>query len=198
MKMKNKILKSVVLLGVLLGILGEMYFMSSNLKYGIVYASTNREVIVYPKDFLYFFQRNGSAENFEYDTNSFIQTLTPDEPSQSGNVTLKTKVDMSQNFSFTGLINLGNKGMKRGGADGVGFLFHPGNTNIVGTPGGGAGIGGVSGAFGFKLDTYYNNWNDPSFIADPPQFSSGQSFGAFVNGLNSQAKTIAESAKAIS
>lgn len=55
MKMKNKILKSVVLLGVLLGILGEMYFMSSNLKYGTVYASTNREVIVYPKDFLYFF-----------------------------------------------------------------------------------------------------------------------------------------------
>lgn len=198
MKMQKKILKSVVLLGVLLGILGEMYFMSSNLKYGTVYALTNREVIVYPKDFLYFFQRNGSAENFEYDTNSFIQTLTPDQPSQSGNVTLKTKVDMSQNFSFTGLINLGNKGMKRGGADGVGFLFHPGNTNIVGTPGGGAGIGGVSGAFGFKLDTYYNNWNDPSFIADPPQFSSGQSFGAFVNGLNGQAKTIAESAKAIS
>ena len=104
---------------------------------------------------------------------------------------------MSQNFSFTGLINLGNKGMKRGGADGVGFLFHP-KYKYCWHPGGGAGIGGVSGAFGFKLDTYYNNWNDPSFIADPPQFSSGQSFGAFVNGLNGQAKTIAESAKAIS
>lgn len=41
---------------------------------------------------------------------------------QSGNVTLKTKVDMSQNFTLSGSINLGDKSSESGGADGVGFL----------------------------------------------------------------------------
>ena len=38
---------------------------------------------------------------------------------QSGNVTLKTKVDMSQNFTLSGSINLGDKSSESGGADGV-------------------------------------------------------------------------------
>ncbi len=162
-----------------------------------VYAATSREVTVLPTNFLNYFQRNGSAANFPYDTNTFTQTLTPNEGSKAGNVTLMTKVDMSQNFTFTGKINLGDKSQKNGGADGVGFLFHPGDTNVVGAPGGAAGIGGVPGAFGFKLDTYFNTGSEASFLPDPTGFS-GKSFGAFVDGLNGQAKTIAATAKTIS
>lgn len=123
--------------------------------------------------------------------------MTPNEGSKAGNVTLMTKVDMSQNFTFTGKINLGDKSQGMGGADGVGFLFHPGDTNVVGAPGGAAGIGGVPGAFGFKLDTYFNTGSEASFLPDPTGFS-GKSFGAFVDGLNGQAKTIAATAKTIS
>ncbi|MDT2885114.1 MucBP domain-containing protein [Lactococcus lactis] len=152
---------------------------------------------VYPKDFLTYFQRNGSAAGFDYDLATYTQTLTPNKASQAGNVTLKTKVDMSQNFTFTGKINLGDKAQNAGGADGVGFLFHPGDTNVVGAPGGAAGIGGVNGAFGFKLDTYYNGVGENSFTPDPSNFK-GKPFGAFVDGLNGQAKTIASSAQSIS
>ncbi|NEX50712.1 LPXTG cell wall anchor domain-containing protein [Lactococcus lactis] len=161
-----------------------------------VYAATSRDITVYPKDFLNYFQRNGSAAGFDYDLTTYTQTLTPDLGNQAGNVTLKTKVDMSQNFTFTGQINLGNKSQQNGGADGVGFLFHPGDTSVVGAPGGAAGIGGVNGAFGFKLDTYYNGVGETSFTPDPSTFS-GKPFGAFVDGLNGQAKTISASAKGI-
>lgn len=71
-----------------------------------VYAATSRDITVYPKDFLTYFQRNGSAAGFDYDLATYTQTLTPNKASQAGNVTLKTKVDMSQNFTFTGKINL--------------------------------------------------------------------------------------------
>ena len=162
-----------------------------------VYAATSREVTVLPTNFLNYFQRNGSAANFPYDTDTFTQTLTSNEGSKACNVTLMTKVDMSQNFTFTGKINLGDKSQGSGGADGVGFLFHPGDTNVVGAPGGAAGIGGVPGAFGFKLDTYFNKDGEASFTPDPKDFS-GQSFGAFVDGLNGQAKTIAATGKKIS
>ncbi|MGX9822615.1 lectin-like domain-containing protein [Lactococcus lactis subsp. lactis] len=162
-----------------------------------VYAATSREVTVLPTNFLNYFQRNGSAANFPYDTDTFTQTLTSNEGSKACNVTLMTKVDMSQNFTFTGKINLGDKSQGSGGADGVGFLFHPGDTNVVGAPGGVAGIGGVPGAFGFKLDTYFNKDGEASFTPDPKDFS-GQSFGAFADGLNGQAKTIAATGKKIS
>ena len=68
---------------------------------------TSRTVTVSGDDFLNYFQRNGSAVHFNYDLTDHIQTLTPNQKHQSGNVTLKTKVDMSQDFTFNGLINLG-------------------------------------------------------------------------------------------
>ena len=159
---------------------------------------TQRTVTVYPSDFLTYFQRNGSAANFNYDIQNFVQTLTPNMKDQSGNVTLKTKVDMSQNFTLSGSINLGDKSSESGGADGVGFLFHPGNTDVVGVKGGAAGIGGVKGAFGFKLDTYYNYDGDPYFYPDPSEFSPGQAYGAFVDGTSGVAQTLEESAQPIS
>lgn len=158
---------------------------------------TSRTVTVSGDDFLNYFQRNGSAVHFNYDLTDHIQTLTPNQKHQSGNVTLKTKVDMSQDFTFNGLINLGNKSSRMGGADGVGFLFHPGNTDVVGRDGGAAGIGGVQGAFGFKLDTYYNANHETSFNPDPSEFASGQSYGAFVDGTTSVAQPLEDGAQPI-
>ncbi|WP_313309994.1 lectin-like domain-containing protein [Lactococcus taiwanensis] len=99
---------------------------------------------VLPTNFLEYFQRNGSAANFAYDTTTYTQTLTSNTVNQSGNVTLKTKIDMAEDFSFTGLVNLGDKSSAQGGADGIGFLFHPGNTNDVGSTGAGLGIASLT------------------------------------------------------
>ncbi len=175
-----------------------LLLLSLNVFSVIVYAgnSAERTVTVEPKDFLTYFQRNGSAANFEYDENSWIQTLTPDNRSQSGNVTLKTKVDMSQNFKFEGYVNLGNKSMSKGGADGIGFMFHPGDTNVVGAPGNGMGIGNVEGAFGFKLDTYYNSESTSEYSKDPSKYNN-KSFGAFVDGRNGVATTVEDGSKII-
>lgn len=195
----NKKLSALLTMGTLTLLAGGGVVLTNlpdSFKIQRVYAATSRDITVYPEDFLTYFQRNGSAAGFDYDLTTYTQTLTPDLGNQAGNVTLKTKVDMSQNFTFTGQINLGNKSQQNGGADGVGFLFHPGDTSVVGAPGGAAGIGGVNGAFGFKLDTYYNGVGETSFTPDPSAFS-GKSFGAFVDGLNGQAKTISASAKGI-
>ena len=162
-----------------------------------VYAATSRDITITGETFPDYFQSNGSAAVHPYDEVNYIQTLTDDATYLAGNVTLTTKVDMSQSFSFKGEVNLGNKSKQDGGADGIGFLFHPGDTDVVGAIGGAAGIGGVQGAFGFKLDTYYNGTSESSFMADPDIYSASksatktdESFGAFVDGTDGVAKTI--------
>jgi MucBP domain. len=160
-----------------------------------IYAASSRTVSVQPVDFLKYFQRNGSAANFSYNLSNFVQTLTPDQQSQVGNITLINKVDMSQNFVFKGEINLGNKSTNPQGADGIGILFHPGDTNVVGGKGGAAGIGGVPGAFGFKLDTFYNSAGESGLFQPDPNM--GGAFGAFVNGTTGTAITDTSTAKLI-
>lgn len=162
----------------------------------VVRSADSRTVTVDPAAFRDYFQVNGSAD-VPYDTSTWTQTLTPNAVTESGNVTLKTKIDMSQNFDFKGYVNLGNKSKNQGGADGVGILFQPGNVNVVGENGGALGIGEINGAFGFKLDTFYNDKDGSGFTADPSEFSSGESFGAFVDGTSGKAVTIADTAKEI-
>ncbi|HEY0222641.1 MAG TPA: MucBP domain-containing protein [Lactovum miscens] len=202
MKIKNVVIGSIVVtsaIGVSLTQLPDKLI--GRPVYAIAQAATNRTVTVYPIDFLNYFQENGSAANYPYDTGTYTQTLTPNTGNQVGNVTLKNKIDMSQDFSFTGQVNLGDKNSAQGGADGIGFLFQPGDVNVVGAPGGALGIGGVQGAFGFKLDTFYNpDVGNPDFSTDPAQFGptrGGNAFGTFVDGLNGQAKTIDSSAQDI-
>lgn len=74
---------------------------------------------------------------------------------------------MSQSFTLKGKVNLGNKNATQGGADGIGIVFHPNSINDIGSYGGGLGIGGLSKAFGFKLDTWYNESGEATFIKDP-------------------------------
>ena len=158
--------------------------------------ATDKEVLTHvTKDnFTDYFSLNGSAT---YDQNKGIVTITPDENNKVGNFSLKSKIDMNTSFTLTGQINLGNRTSSQGGADGIGFAFHTGNTTDIGSAGGNLGIGGLQNAIGFKLDTYHNGYRTPQANKDGAQVASTDSdgygwdtdpdgtqfpqFGAFVN-----------------
>ncbi|MFT8455117.1 MAG: MucBP domain-containing protein [Schleiferilactobacillus harbinensis] len=140
-----------------------------------------------------YFSLNGSAT---YDQTTGIVTITPDENNKVGSFFLKSKIDMNTSFTLTGQVNLGNKTSSQGGADGVGFDFHTGNTTDIGNAGGNLGIGGLQNAIGFKLDTFHNDYGTPwanedgaqvaptdpdgyGYDADPDRTKFPQ-FGAFV------------------
>ena len=125
-------------------------------------------------NFLDYFSLNGSAT---YDPNTGIVTITPDENDKVGNFSLKSKIDMNSSFKLTGQVNLGNKTSYRGGADGIGFAFHNGNTTDVGNAGGNLGIGGLQNAIGFKLDTWHNDRFIPKATVPGAQVSSTDSNG---------------------
>ena len=138
-----------------------------------------------------YFSLNGSAT---YDQTTGIVTITPDKNDKVGNFSLKSKIDMNTSFTLTGQINLGNRTSSQGGADGIGFAFHNGNTTDIGNAGGNLGIGGLQKAIGFKLDTYHNGYRTPQANEDGAQVASTDSngfgytdqtqvpqFGAFVN-----------------
>ncbi|MCT4420466.1 hypothetical protein EFT49_09790, partial [Leuconostoc falkenbergense] len=165
----------------------------------VIYASTlSRTVTISPSQFSDAFQRNGIASSYPYSITDYTQTLTPDQNNLTGNVTLKNKIDMTQNFTLTGEIYLGDKSSANQGADGIGFLLHPGDVNVYGKPGGAAGIGGVPGGFGFKFDTWNNYENTSVYTADPsPTNFKTHSFAAFVDGTSGVAKTIAPTAQTI-
>jgi len=93
-----------------------------------------------------------------------IATLTPNKQYQVGNITLNTKIDLTQDFAISGKVNLGDKAQSKSGADGIGFFFQPGDTTLTGHYGGGLGLEGLSNGFGFALDTYYN----PFYDSDSP------------------------------
>ncbi|GAK30793.1 hypothetical protein WOSG25_050650 [Weissella oryzae SG25] len=154
--------------------------------------SHSRIVTINGNDFSRFFTANHNAT-----ISGNMVTLTNDSVGQIGNTLLNTKIDMSQSFTLNGKINLGNKGGGYGGGDGIGFVFQPGDTNVIGLGGNSMGIGGVKGAFGFKLDTYYNSDSDKYYSPDPTQFSDFSAFGAFVDGTSGVAKTLSDGAQKI-
>ncbi|WP_076684528.1 lectin-like domain-containing protein, partial [Staphylococcus haemolyticus] len=124
-----------------------------------------------------------------YDANTGIVTLTPDTPSQKGSITLNTKINSNKSFNFTGKVNLGSRyeGYSPNGViggDGIGFAFSPGTLDATGKEGAAVGIGGLTNAFGFKLDTYHNTSTPKSTskaYADPKNVGGGGAFGAFVS-----------------
>ena len=121
-----------------------------------------------------YFSLNGSAT---YNQTTGIVTITPDENDKIGNFSLKSKIDMNSSFTLTGQVNLGNKTSSQGGADGIGFAFHNGNTTDVGNAGGNLGIGGLQDAIGFKLDTWHNDNFTPQATVPGAQVSSTDSNG---------------------
>ncbi|MFU1769859.1 lectin-like domain-containing protein [Mammaliicoccus sciuri] len=148
-------------------------------------ATDSNTSTVTKNNFTDYFKLNGDAT---YDKNSGKVTLTTDEKSKKGSFSLNSKIDMSQSFTLKGKVNLGNKNATQGGADGIGIVFHPNSINDIGSYGGGLGIGGLSKAFGFKLDTWYNESGEATFIKDPVVFGKNRTntMGAFVytNGNN--------------
>ncbi|UQS83580.1 mucin-binding protein [Bombilactobacillus thymidiniphilus] len=109
-------------------------------------------------NFLDYFDYNGSGT---YDPNTGLFTFTPDDRSHVGSFSLKNKIDLSHDFSLNGQVRLGSKPSYYGGADGVSFALHTGNTNDIGAFGGNLGIGGLQNAQGFKLDTFPNDAQKP-------------------------------------
>ena len=57
-------------------------------------------------------------------------TLTEAVDWQVGNTILNTKIDPTEWFQMKGKVNLGSKGSKQGGEDGVSFILHPGDVKI--------------------------------------------------------------------
>ncbi|USI67601.1 Cna B-type domain-containing protein [Lactococcus petauri] len=105
-----------------------------------------------------------------YDEETGIVTLTPNRNDWSGNFTLNNRISTENPFKLKGAIYLGdrtdadfrdkdyyaNGGTPSGGADGIGFAFHPEEVGKVGFTGANMGIGGLKGAVGYKFDTYWN------------------------------------------
>ncbi|KZT76987.1 putative internalin [Lactiplantibacillus plantarum] len=160
--------------------------------------ATDKEALTHvTKDnFTDYFLLNGSATD-NYNQTTGVVTITPDENNKVGNFSLKSKIDMNTSFTLTGQINLGSRTSSQGGADGISFAFHTGNTTDIGNAGGNLGIGGLQNAIGFKLDTYHNGYQTPQANKDGAQVASNDSngygydtdpdgtqnpqFGAFVN-----------------
>ncbi|MCD8914328.1 FIVAR domain-containing protein [Staphylococcus simulans] len=141
------------------------------------------EVVVTPENFNDYFW---TVDDATYDKSTGIATLTPNERSKKGSISLDTKMNINKDFHFSGEVNLGDKGEghpKDGaeGGDGIAFIFNPGNTHELGLYGSAVGMGGLKYAFGFKLDTYVNKSYDPKGKSnpDPIKFYNKGSFGAF-------------------
>lgn len=158
--------------------------------------TNSRLVHVDSSDYANYFTANSGA-SITGDT----ALLTHDVENMTGNTVLNTKIDMSQSFKLQGFVNLGNKSQENGGGDGISFVFQPGDTSVIGFNGGAMSFGGVEGAFGFKLDTFFNGRGGNGYVQDPPQFGPehghGVSFGAFVDGTSGVATTISNGSQQI-
>ncbi|MCM0582766.1 MucBP domain-containing protein [Weissella diestrammenae] len=163
--------------------------------------AASRDVVLTGTDYAANFTQNRNAT-----INGDTATLTPDAQYQVGNTILNNKIDMTQSFTLKGKVNLGDKSKLQGGADGVGFAFQPGDTDVIGNSGNAMGVGGVKEAFGFKLDTYYNEpatGATVTYTPDPAQFMDSSSarddysFGGFLDGTSGVVSTIESTAKKI-
>ena len=104
---------------------------------------------------------NGNAT--QTDCHSYV--LTFQSPTQSGSVWNNNKIDLTQSFTFSFDIYLGNPEIApTDGADGMAFVMQPISTSIGGN-GSGLGFGGISPSVGITLDTYQNSSpdSDPFF-----------------------------------
>lgn len=117
------------------------------------------DVTVDAKNFNHYFDMHGTATDQLNSDGSVTITFTKKGQQYSvGGISLKEKINMDSSFTLNGQINLGNFG----GADGMGIVFHTGSVDALGRPGGNLGIAGLPDAVGFKLDSYYDYYNEPT------------------------------------
>lgn len=156
-------------------------------------------VTINKENFGKYFVMNGSAT---YDQQSGELILTPDLETQAGAATSKTQLDMTKDFSISMAINLGTKPQSKSGGDGVAIGLYNDVPGKVGVGGNAFGLGGLNEAFGFKLDTVYNNMDEPYFYADPIEFDyllqQDGAFAGFIHTENGNIKTVDNSGQEIS
>lgn len=117
------------------------------------------DVTVDAKNFSQYFDAHGTATYQLNPDGSVTITFTKKGQEYSaGGVSLKEKINMDSSFTLSGQINLGDFG----GADGMGIVFHTGSVAALGRPGGNLGIAGLPNAVGFKLDSYFDYYNEPT------------------------------------
>ncbi|MCX8743569.1 DUF1542 domain-containing protein [Lactobacillus sp. B3795] len=122
-----------------------------------------------------------TLNNASYNQENGVITLTTDNVSQSGGVSLKNKISMNRSFDLKGSIYLGDKTDIEGGADGLAIFLHPNSVKTAISSGASVGMWGIPNAVGFKLDTFYNHGDDPLPNGDNAKLD-GQGdapFGAF-------------------
>ncbi|MGX7130609.1 lectin-like domain-containing protein, partial [Enterococcus wangshanyuanii] len=142
--------------------------------------AVSKEVIVNSSNYLDHFGLSGQAS---YDSSTGIIRLTNDEFLQMGVSYLRDRINMNEDFIFTGSINLGDGSQNpnpstgnSGGSDGVAFVMHPNDFASIGGEGGRHGVAGLSDAFGFSTDTWFNQY-------DPSQFGTSQGVGSSFAGF---------------
>ncbi|MBO1307840.1 hypothetical protein JZO70_16820 [Enterococcus sp. 669A] len=117
-----------------------------------------------------------------YDPATGIFTYTQNLMWRQGGFYLKNRISFEDDFRLEGRANLGDKvGIPgpNGGADGIGFLLHPGSASALGQAGGSLGVGGIPNGFGFVLDSYYNQELTTYYYPDPAVFIN-KTHGGFV------------------
>jgi LPXTG-motif cell wall-anchored protein len=149
---------------------------------------TQSGVTIDKSNFDKYFTINGSAN---YDKQSGELILTPDSVWQAGSATSKTQIDITKNFSISMSVNLGTKPQSQSGGDGLAIGLYNDTPGKVGFGGNGFGIGGLNQAFGFKLDTVYNNAGNSDVAADPIEFEDLlHKDGAFAGFIKNESNTL--------
>lgn len=160
---------------------------------------TRNGVTINKSNFDKYFTINGNAN---YDKQSGELILTPDLIWQAGSATSKTQIDITKNFSISMSVNLGTKPQSQSGGDGLAVGLYNDTPGKVGFGGNGFGIGGLNQAFGFKLDTVYNNAGNSDVAADPIEFENllhkDGAFAGFIKNENSTLTSIAGLSREIS
>ena len=166
---------------------------NTNASLGNASYDSKAHLIVTNKNQANYFKTSGTAN-----LSGGTVTLTQNTGGQAGSYTLKTKIDMTESFTLTGKINLGNayEGFKPGhaGGDGIAAVFSTGEPGVIGNANGNGsgaslGMGGnnLKGSFGFKLDTWHNTSAPDTHnmaSADPSRVGGGGAFGGFIYSYN--------------
>ena len=173
---------------------------NTNASLGNATYNPRAKLVVTNKNQANYFKTSGTAN-----LSDGTVTLTQNTGGQAGSYTLKNKIDMTESFTLTGKINLGDayEGHTNGheGGDGVAAVFSTANPGVIGNAkgngsGGSLGMGGdnLKGSFGFKLDTWHNTSapdKDNKASADPGSVRGGGAFGGYIynyNGSNAAAR----------
>ncbi|KRM44712.1 hypothetical protein FEZ41_05395 [Lentilactobacillus parafarraginis] len=120
-------------------------------------ANSGTTIAINKDNFSTYFQESGDAS---YDQQNGVVNLIPDKSPNgvpvAGMTYLSGNMDMNKSFHLAGEIEIQPGFSGSTYSDGIVFAFRPGDPTQVGNPGAGIGVGGIKGAFGVVIDTYYN------------------------------------------